>query len=151
LGLSLSNACRSDLGVLSGEERALHSAAIAQVLQDFLANQLALTVAVGGENHLITARKRGSDRLQLGGLVALGRGLCGIEPLRLEEYARPALPGGLDLIGLGQSQQVSLGRQDLPEPVAECRAQITGLAGLLGDDQDRHGRQPDLNLLVFQS
>ena len=140
MGLSLSNACRSDLGVLSGEKRALHSAAIAQVLQDFLANQLALAVAVGGENNLITTLKRGSDRFQLRGLVALGRGLCGIEPFRLEEYARPAFPRSLDLMGLCQSQQVSLGRQDLPEPVAECRAQITGLAGLLGDDQVRHGR-----------
>ena len=53
-------------------------------------------------------------------------------------------------MGLGQSQQVSLGRQDLPEAVAERRAQVAGLAGLLGDDQDRHGRQPDPNLLVFQ-
>ena len=140
VGFELIEGQSQRLGVLSGEKRALDGAAIAQVLQDLLADQLALAVAIGGENYLITTRKRGSDRLQLGGLVALGRGLCWIEPLRLEEYARPALPGGLDLMGLGQSQQVSLGRQDLPEPVAECRAQITGLAGLLGDDQDRHGR-----------
>ena len=53
-------------------------------------------------------------------------------------------------MGLGQSQQVSLGRQDLPEPVAERRAQIAGLAGLLGDDQDRHEAQPDLNPLLLQ-
>jgi hypothetical protein len=38
-------------------------------------------------------------------------------------------------MGLGQSQQASLGGQDLPEPVAERHTQITGLAGLLGDDQ----------------
>ena len=43
-------------------------------------------------------------------------------------------------MGFGQSQQVSLSRQDPPETVAECRAQITGLAGLLGDDLVRHGR-----------
>ena len=110
------------------------------MLQDFLADQLALAVAVGGEDHLIATLKRGSDRLQLGGLVALGRGLCGVEPVRLQQHARPALPRGLDLMGLGQSQQVALGRQDLPEPVAERRAQITGLAGLLGDDQGGHGR-----------
>jgi hypothetical protein len=36
---------------------------------------------------------------------------------------------------LGQSQQVSLGRQDLPEPIAKRRTQITGLAALLSDDQ----------------
>jgi len=53
-------------------------------------------------------------------------------------------------MGLGQSQQVSLGRQDLPEPVAERRAQIAGLAGLLGDDQNRHRAQPELNLLLLQ-
>ena len=53
-------------------------------------------------------------------------------------------------MGLGQAQQVSLGRQDLPEPIAERGAQITGLAGLLGNDQGRHGRQPDLNPLVLQ-
>jgi hypothetical protein len=29
---------------------------------------------------------------------------------------------------------VTLGLQDLPEPVAERGAQITGLAGLLSDD-----------------
>jgi len=45
-------------------------------------------------------------------------------------------------MGLGQSQQVSLGRQNLPEPVAERRTQIAGLAGLLGDDQGRHAPQP---------
>jgi hypothetical protein len=43
-------------------------------------------------------------------------------------------------MGLGQSQQVPLGGQNLSEPVAERRAQITGLASLLGDDQDRHAR-----------
>ena len=41
-------------------------------------------------------------------------------------------------MGLGQSQQVPLGGQDLPESVAERRAQITSLAGLFGDDQDGH-------------
>ena len=53
-------------------------------------------------------------------------------------------------MGLGQSQQVTLGGQDLPEPVAERRAQIAGLASLLGDDQDRHGWHPDLNPLLLQ-
>ena len=121
------------------------------MLEDLLADQLALAVAVGGEDDLIATLERGGDRLQLGGLVALGRGLGGVEAVRLQQHARPAFPRGLDLMGLGQSQQVSLGRQDLPEAVAERRAQVAGLAGLLGDDQDRHGRQPDPNLLVFQS
>jgi hypothetical protein len=45
-------------------------------------------------------------------------------------------------MGLGQSQQVTLGGQDLLEPVAERCTQIAGLAGLLGDDQDRHAPYP---------
>src|SRR5215468_1228414 len=45
-------------------------------------------------------------------------------------------------MGLGQSQQVSLGAQDLPESVAERCTQIAGLAGLLGDDQGRHAPYP---------
>jgi hypothetical protein len=53
-------------------------------------------------------------------------------------------------VRLGQSQQVSLGRQDRPETVAERRAQIAGLASLLGDDQNRHGAQPELNPLLLQ-
>ena len=89
------------------------------MLQDFLADQLALAVAVGGEDHLIAPLEGRTDRLQLGGLVALGRGLCRVEPVRLEKYARPAFPGGLDLVGLGQPQKMALRRKDLPEPVAE--------------------------------
>ena len=138
VGFELVEGLSQRLGVLSGEQGALDGAAIAQVLQDFLADQLALAVAVGGEDDPITTLKRRGDRLQLGGLVALGRGLRGVEPVRLQQHARPAFPRGLDLMGLGQAQQVSLGRQDLPEPVAERRAQIAGLAGLLGDDQGRH-------------
>ena len=38
-------------GILRGEQRALHAAAIAQMFQDFLADQLALAVAVGGDDH----------------------------------------------------------------------------------------------------
>ncbi len=40
---------------------------------------------------------------------------------------------------LGQAQQVALGGQDLPEALAEGRAQVASLAGLLGDDQGWHG------------
>ena len=41
-------------------------------------------------------------------------------------------------MGFGGIEQVSLGRAGSAEPVAERRAQTTGLGRLLGDDQDRH-------------
>jgi len=46
------------LGVLGGEERALDGAAIAQVLQYFLADQLAVAVAIGGEDDLVACFER---------------------------------------------------------------------------------------------
>ena len=121
------------------------------MLENFLADQLALAVAVGGEDDPIATLERGGDRFQLGGLVALGRGLSGVEAVRLQQHARPAFPRGLDFMGLGQSQKVSLGWQDLPEALAERRAKVASLAGLLGDDENRHRRQPDPNLLMCQS
>jgi hypothetical protein len=57
-------------GVLRGEERALHAAAIAQMFQDFLADKLALAVAVGSDDHRLAGFQRRRDGLQLGGLVA---------------------------------------------------------------------------------
>ena len=150
VGFELLEGLAQRLGVLSGEQGALDGAAIAQVLQDLLADQLALAVAVGGEDHLVATLQRRGDRLQLGGLVALGRGLRGVETVRLQQHARPAFPSGIDLVGLGQAQQMPLRRQDLPEPVAERRAQVASLAGLFRDDQGRHGRQPDLNPLLIQ-
>jgi len=109
------------------------------VLEDLLADQLALTVAVGSEDDSIATRQRRGDRLQLGGLVAFRRGLRGVEIVGLQQLARPAFPGGIDLMRLGQAQQVALGGQDLPEALAEGRAQVASLAGLLGDDQGWHG------------
>ena len=103
VGLQCCERLAQRFGILRGEERALHAAPIAQMCQDFLADQLALAVAVGGEDHLIATFEGRTDQLQLGGLVAIRHWLCGVEPVRLEKYARPVFPGGLDLVGLANS------------------------------------------------
>ncbi len=139
IGLELVEGLPQRFGVLCGEQGALDGAAIAQVLEDLLADQLAFTVAVGGEDDPIATRQRRGDRLQLGGLVAFCRGLRRVEIVRLQQLARPAFPCGIDLMRLGQAQQVAFGGQDLPEAFAERRAQVARLAGLLGDDQGWHG------------
>jgi hypothetical protein len=71
-------------GILGGEERALDGAAIAQVLQDLLADQLALAVAIGGEDDLITRFERCRDRLEFDRLVAFGCRPGGVEPVRFQ-------------------------------------------------------------------
>jgi hypothetical protein len=130
------------LGVLGGEERALDVTAIVQVLQDFLADQLALAVTVGGEDDLVTRFERCRDRLEFDRLVAFGCRPGGVEPVRFQQHACPALPRGIDLVRLGQPQEMALRRKDLSEPVAERCAQIPSLARLFRDDQGRHARHP---------
>ena len=142
VGFELVEGLSQRLGVLGGEERAQDGAAIAQVLEDFLADQLALAVAVGGEDDLVTGFERCRDRPEFDRLVALGCRPGGVEPVRLQQHARPALPGRIDLVRLGQPQKVALRRQDLSEPVAKRGAQIPCLAVLLRDDQGRHAPHP---------
>ena len=89
------------------------------MLQDFLADQLALAVAVGGEDDLVTGFERCRDRPEFDRLVTVGCRPGGVEPVRLQQYACPALPGRIDLVRLGQPQKMALRRQDLSEPVAK--------------------------------
>ena len=138
VGLQRCERLAQRFGVLRGEQRALHAAAIAQMFQDFLADQLALAVAVGGDDHHLAGLQRRRDGLQLGGLVAAGGRPGGVEAVRLKQRAGPAFPGRIDLIGFGETEQVALSRQDLPVTAAERRRQIFRLAGFFGDDQRCH-------------
>ena len=74
------------------------------------------------------------DGLELGGLVAAAVGLGRVEALRLEQGEGPSPPSRVDLLGLGQAQQMALGRQDLPVAVADRGPDVARLAAFLGDD-----------------
>jgi hypothetical protein len=74
------------------------------------------------------------DGLELGGLAAAAVGPGRVEALGLEQGEGPASPGGVDLLGRGQAQQVAFGRQHLSMAVADGGSDIACLAGLLGDD-----------------
>ena len=129
------------LRVLGGEHHPHHLAAVAAVLQDLLADQLALAVAVGGEPDPLGGLERVADRLELGGLVAAGGGLGAVEPVGAQQHGRPALPGRHHLLGLEQRQQVAFGGEDGAEARADRGADVLRLAGLLGDDDvGGHGR-----------
>ena len=123
------------LRVLGGEHHPPDLAAVAAVLQDLLADQLALAVAVGGEPDPLGALERVADRLELGSLVAAGGGLGAVEPVGAQQHGRPALPGRRHLLGLEQRQQVAFGGEDGAEARADRGADVLGLAGLLGDDE----------------
>ena len=121
-------------GSLGGEHHPPDLAAVAAVLEDLLADQLALAVAVGGEPDPLCALERVADGLELGGLVAACGGLGAVEPVGAQQHGRPTLPGRHRLFGLEQRQQVAFGREDGAEARAHGGADVLGLAGLLGDD-----------------
>ena len=82
------------------------------------------------------------DGLELGGLVAAAVRPGRIEARGLEQGEGPLLPGWIDLLGFGQAQQMAFGRQDLAVAVADGGADVTCLAGFLGDDGGLHQGRP---------
>src|SRR3954447_15786952 len=74
----------------------------------------------------------------LAGLPPPRAGGGGGGALGLEQGEGPALPGRVDLLGLGEAEQVALGREDGAVAVADGGADVAGLAGLLGDDERLH-------------
>ena len=69
------------------EQRALNAAAIAEMLQDLLTDELPLPVAIGCEDDAIAGLERGPDGFELGRFVALRRWLGGVEAVRFEQDA----------------------------------------------------------------
>ena len=108
------------LRVLGREQHPHRHAPVAAVLQDFLADQLPLAVAVGGEPDPVRRLQRRPDRLQLGRLVAARRRFGAVEPVGF--------------------QQVPFRRQDGSVAGPDGGAHIPGLARLLGNhDLAGHG------------
>src|SRR3954453_17803017 len=114
------------------------------MLQDFLADELAFPVAVGRDDDARGALEGPSDGLELGGLVAAAVQPGRIEAFRLEQGKGPSLPGWIDLLGLGQPQEMTLGRQDLAVAVADRSPDVARLTAFFGDDHGLH-RRADLS------
>jgi hypothetical protein len=92
--------------VLGGKHDPHDLAAEATVLQDFLADQLTLAIAVRGKPDTACRAEGGLNGLQLA-----RRRLGPEEPLRTQKNRCPALPVGVHLLWLKQRDQVPLGRR----------------------------------------
>ena len=103
------------------------------MLQDLLADQLALPVAVGGEPDPVRRLQRRPDRLQLRRLVAARRRFGAVQSVGPQQFRRPALPCRVDVLGLAQVEQVPFRRKNGSVARADRGAHIPGLARLLGN------------------
>ena len=103
------------------------------MLQDLLADQLPLAVAIGGEPHPVRRLQRRPDRLQLGRLVAARRRFGAVQPVGPQQLRRPALPCRVDVLGLAQVEQVPFRRKNGSVARPDRGAHIPGLARLLGN------------------
>ena len=121
------------LRVLGREQHPHHRAAIAAMLQDLLADQLSLAVAVGGEPHPVGRLQRRPDRRQLGRLVAARRRFGAVQSVGPQQFRRPALPCRVDVLGLAQIEQVPCRRKNGSIAGPDRGAHIPGLARLLGN------------------
>ena len=120
--------------VLGGEEDAHHLTAIMIVLQNLLADELALAVTICGEPDPLGASQGVPNCLEFGGLASAFRRASGVEAIGPQEDRRPSLPCGHSLLGLHEVKQMPFGRQNVAISAADGGTDVLGLARFLGDD-----------------
>ena len=121
-------------GVLRREHDAHDLAPEIAVFEDFLADQLSLAVAVGGEPDPAGGTQGRANGLEFALLVAPRGGFGAEQSLRAEQDRGPAFPDGVHFLRFTQGDQMALGREDRSVPVAQRGPHIAGLTVLLGDD-----------------
>ena len=104
------------------------------MLEDFLADELTLAIAVGGQPHPFGRAQCLSNHFKLGSFVAaLGRASA-VKALGPQKDWGPALPGRHHILRFEQIEQMALGRKNVSVARANGGADIFRLAGLFGDD-----------------
>ena len=121
-------------GVLRGEQHPHDLAAVFVMLENFLADELTLAIAIGGEPNPLGGAQCFADGSELGGLVAALRRASAVKAFWPQQDRRPALPGRHNILRFEQVEQMALGRKDFSVARAYGGADVFGLAGFLRDD-----------------
>jgi hypothetical protein len=79
------------------------------VLENFLTDQLAFTVAVRGEPNLLGGAQGLSNGFELGGSIAALRRASAVKTFRSQQDRRPALSFRHDIFRFEQVEQMTLG------------------------------------------
>jgi hypothetical protein len=104
------------------------------MFEDFLTNELTLSIAISGEPDFLGAAQRLSNGFELSSFVAALRRACTIQAFGPQKNRRPALLGPHDIVRLKQVEQVALGGENVSVAGTNGRADVLRLAGFLGDD-----------------
>jgi hypothetical protein len=72
------------------------------MFENFLADELTLAVAVGGEPNPLGGAQRLANGSELGGFVAAFCRASAVKPFGSQQDRRPALPGRHDILGFEQ-------------------------------------------------
>jgi hypothetical protein len=124
------------------------------MLENFLADELTLAIAVSGEPNPVGGTKGLANGFELGGFVAALCWASVVKAVRPQKYWRPAFPSRNDILRLDQVERMALGREDISVARADGSADVFDLAGLLGDDDLRRhsglpGGTPQRNIPLY--
>ena len=122
------------LRILRGEQNPHDLAAIGVMLENFLTDELTLTIAIGGEPDFLCAAQRLSNGFELSGFVTALRRACAVQAFGPQKDWRPAFPGRHNIFRFEQVEQVAFGRENVSVAGTNSGTDIFRLAGLLGDD-----------------
>ena len=134
IGFCVTKCVPDCLRILRCEQHSHDLASVFVMLEYFLADQLAFTVAVGGEPNSLCSSECLADNLELGSLVATIGRARGVQPFRAEKDRRPAFPFRNYFLWFLQIKQMAFGRQDVAITRSHGGTDVFRLASLLGDD-----------------
>src|SRR5450759_1189117 len=99
------------------------------MLENFLTDELTLTVAIGGQPNPLGGAQCLANGFELGGFVsALGRASA-VKAFGPQKYRRPALPGRHNILRLEQVEQMAFGRENVSVTRTNGGADVFRLAG----------------------
>jgi hypothetical protein len=104
------------------------------MFENFLTDELTLTIAIGGEPDPLGGTQRLADGFELGGLVAAIRRPRAVKPLWAQQDRRPALPFRNHVLRFEQIEQMAFGWKNVAVARPHRGADVFRLAGFLGDD-----------------
>ena len=143
IGFCSTEGVANSLLILGREKHPHDLASISVMLEDLLADELTLAIAIGGEPYPLSGAQCLANGSQLRGLVTTVGRPRAVEAFGPKKNCRPALPCRHNVLRFKQVEQMTLGRKDLAIAPADGSADVFRLTGFFGDDNLGHKPNAD--------